>query len=736
MRILSFLHISLVAFLLSGMGYCTRDGYEGPEARLLVKEYGTPDSKYTSEVSVYLNGYKGAKVMIDINTNYQWFVDNPSFYAIPSWCQVSVPSGLIPTGFVTDKTLIFTDKGDNLHPFVEKFDLILRHSQDPNLKVTVHVYRNTAAAVFDVFDSGAGALIQAFKSAPNGRLDVPGNGGEILFELHTDRDWQLVLRPTGTNRSEHIMDAPTGWIEAIEIDGVPLPMADFETYGVASGVLPVSATPPDVRTIKIVVKENTSARYPRYAEMELKGVDGNLEGFNAIKIPIVQATAEAYLIFTNTATTPAGWFADYTYSVNVPALNPDGTANDLSFILYSESNRNWKVASTDYTPAGGGWVSVAPDHGDLNTTVAPIPPLSTLLTFAVAPNPSLTETRVATLTFTGEHVVLGATVQDLVKEFTVTQPPKVQYWYCDVAGPYNFTCDQSGPAGAQAFTIVSNHPWRIVATGGDSGIFTVSPNIDNSSVSNVSQTIYVYPTVNNTTSGAYSATYDIECNGVVEGSFTVSQGAFIPTVTMDPSNPVLAGTLPHARWMTFTTNFEVSSVSGVGDLAMSSLTLASLVNGSYTYNVVAGAGDNPYDYQVNKTFNVVPVNSGYGVQTGTVVQDARWYFSGIPASMGFNRGTKVIVDIRPGRQEFYVNGYFGGHNWAVSLSEAGNDVAWLAVFSFGTADSQNALSGGALGARIYVQPRAMPGVYKVWTAVFSVPNSYMTWTLTITQTTT
>ena len=326
MRILTLIHILLIAILLSAMGYCSRDVFEGPEPRLLVKEYGAPDSKYASEVTVYLNGHKGSQAWVDINTNYQWCVDDYSFHMIPGWCQVSIPSGSLITGFVTDKTLIFTDKGDNLHPFVEKFDLTLRNSQDPNVKVTIHIYRNVANDVFDVFDYGAITIISAFKAKPGSKIGINGDGQNLLFELHTSKEWKLIIRPTGVNKEE-IVD----WID-VEIDGAPAPISTFGTYGIVTGPISLSATPPDIVPIKLTIQANPSDRYPRTAEIELLATTTG-EGVSSIKIPITQQPRGAILSLSKAGASPV----DYTlsgdastgYTIEVPALNPNNVKNNI-----------------------------------------------------------------------------------------------------------------------------------------------------------------------------------------------------------------------------------------------------------------------------------------------------------------------------------------------------------------------------------------------------------------------
>ena len=180
MRNLTFLHISLMIIILSGMGFCTRDAFEGPAARLLVKEHGAPDSKYVSELNVYLGGYKGASVTIDVNTNYQWYIENSSFYSIPNWCSVTTSAGPVYSGMVTSNTVTFTDKGDNMHPFVQMFTLVLCNSSDGSVKAKVHVYRNRVGELLEVLDHSTGVAPGQYN---------PDSGGEtILFDVYSSFD--------------------------------------------------------------------------------------------------------------------------------------------------------------------------------------------------------------------------------------------------------------------------------------------------------------------------------------------------------------------------------------------------------------------------------------------------------------------------------------------------------------------------------------------------------------------
>ncbi|MCL1974160.1 MAG: hypothetical protein FWG54_05010 [Bacteroidetes bacterium] len=131
----------MIALQSSGLGFCTRDYYEGLEPRLSVQTCGAPDSQYANECTVYLSGVAGSAASIDVNTNHPWYIDDLSLYTVPNWCSISLPSGLL-TGYVTDKTLTFTDKGNNLAPFVQTFDLTLCNASDPKVNVTIHVIRN------------------------------------------------------------------------------------------------------------------------------------------------------------------------------------------------------------------------------------------------------------------------------------------------------------------------------------------------------------------------------------------------------------------------------------------------------------------------------------------------------------------------------------------------------------------------------------------------------------------
>jgi len=258
------------------MGFCTRDVFEGPAPRLLVKEYGAPDSHYKSAIDVYLDGNKGTNVTIDVNTNYQWYVDRPSFNTVPSWCNVTIPSGLV-AGYVTDKTITFTDRGDNIHPFPQMFTLILRNSVDPNVYVTINVYRNIKNEAFYVDNYMVDGLDYSGEFAAKRMVTLGAEVHELYFTLHTDQAWQLVVRPTGFNKTENVGD----WITEVSVASPPMTAA-------SAGInLFMESDQTGDFVIKVVCASNEAGFYPRFAEIELIGLIGT-EVVNTVKIPITQ----------------------------------------------------------------------------------------------------------------------------------------------------------------------------------------------------------------------------------------------------------------------------------------------------------------------------------------------------------------------------------------------------------------------------------------------------------------
>jgi len=448
MRFLTFLNASLIVFLLSGTGNCSRDVFDGPDSRLLVKEYGAPDSKYSSEVSVYLSGAKGSQFFVDVNANSQWFIDNTSFHSIPAWCQVTVPSGAQPTRSVSDKLLILTDMGDNLHPFVERFELVLRHTQNPNVCATIHIYRNIKDEEFYVGDHDGGTVIDGFEN--NGLISLGSGGQEFYFELYSDRAWQLTIRPVGFNKSEYVGN----WVTEASVP-------DLSLIAQPDGLnLQLTCGESGLSIIKVVCAPN-GGLYPLYAEIELSALSGG-EVVKVITIPLMQQTSHASFALYKTASP-----ADYTLIDDVLTLfdlNPNGSSDRFEVVLGSTSNRMW---SATLSASAAGWLTMYPaaSHIAPGETEVTQP-----ITFLIQPNASLTNSRTATVTFTSGN---GEGADDINYTLTVVQPAKTLVLEIDGVAMTDgdqvskiFSSSAAGSISQQITAIRSNHPWSITPLSG------------------------------------------------------------------------------------------------------------------------------------------------------------------------------------------------------------------------------------------------------------------------------
>ncbi|MDR2584964.1 MAG: hypothetical protein LBC84_01895 [Prevotellaceae bacterium] len=732
MRISSFIHLSLIAILTSGVGFCARDAYEGPDARLLVKQQGEPDSKYAKEATVYLNGAQGSAVTIDINTTNYWYIDKASFYSIPNWCEVSIPScfsiGIFAgavTGVVTDKTMTFTNKANNDHPFVQSFDLILRNNGNPNLTVKIHVVRNMMGQDLDLFDYD-GNFIEKYKEDKIKATQYPftpafilfagtgsGVGGEETrrFEVHTLRSWTLTVKPTGVNANEDV----SLWLSVGLLDGTATATPDGNGLSIsfstdATGEVPVWLT----------LLANTSTRYPRTAKIEIV-MDGGVGNISAKTLEIKQLTVSPYIVFEKDPGSPN--FGDFSYSdylLSVPALNPGNIPNDFEVWLVSESNRNWEAEIT----LGDDWVkAVTPTEANLTMGIDEV---AETIKFTIAPNPSLTVPRTAEVTFSGGMVIQGSPVNDLIRVLTIEQPVKLLHFVTNVSGPYNFAASNGGfQVGiTPSFTIEANHPWTIEAEGaGDHNMFTVSVMSDNPETVVRQQTIYVYPTIANETTNAYSATYIIKCNNIEQSRFTVTQDAFVPHCAITGGAPTVQFAGAGALWQAIT--FECNFAFSVPDIWWLEKSLVHNGGDSWTYNFRAVNNGNQSNLQSGRDdfLQIVADNPAYSSfnKSVSVSQDATWYLIANPTSFSFGSGS--FPNTAPGAASLSLSGYIGSQQWIGSHVGVGL-ITYNLTVSFPTVCT--------LPSTFNVRPGQYLTIFTAnWTITISVPNTDGSLNLTI-----
>ncbi|MCL2727100.1 MAG: hypothetical protein FWD56_01800 [Bacteroidales bacterium] len=536
--------MSLLIALLTGMGFCTRDFYEGPAPRLLVKEHGAPDSQYKDAIDVYLDGNKGSSVTIDVNTNYQWFLDRPTFNSIPIWCSVTTPSGLI-TGNVTDKTLTFTDRGDNVHPFPQMFTLILRNSANPSVYVTINVYRNIKNESFYVCDDSVGRnIIQDFTA--NGVILFNGGNHDVSFEVHADREWEITIRPTGVNRSE-----PVNWITATSSDG------DLGAL-IGNNLFLKPAAYDPIMGVRLEIDVNDSNRYPRTAEIEIKAMVAT-EGINSIVLFVRQQTANAYIELEKPSTYnpyPGTTYADYTfttdpYTIEIEALNPNiRSGDDFTILLDSRSNREWNAAIAYID--GAGWLSIDPATGkfpeDVNTDEVALP-----LALTFKPNTTYAD-RKAIITFTGIAGDLTPTV------VYITQKAKTPY--CNPDRTNLFFGPSATVANGQRINISSNEEWTIDLTGGSTAFdYSITGDRYNDREPGG---VYItfYPRAKNMDpNNAPTAEYTISYGDGFSQSFVINleQGPALPTVRVDLAGTFAIPQTTDALSGAWTPEYDVSS---------------------------------------------------------------------------------------------------------------------------------------------------------------------------------
>ncbi|MCL2738415.1 MAG: hypothetical protein FWE30_03105 [Bacteroidales bacterium] len=597
MKYLNLFHCFLLAILASGAGFCTRDYFEGPEPRLLVKAHGAPDNQYADRCTIYLNGDAGATATVDVNTNYRWYVDDRSLYTVPNWCTLSLPGGIL-TGNVTDKTLTFIAKSDNELPFVRYFDLVLRHTTDPGVTVTIRVIQNIKGDVFEVHDTPGGARAVVEERNNNGVVNFSGSVHTVSFAVHSSRDWKMAITPTGINREEDVSE----WITA-SLQGFGFNVATEDGFNLV-------LTPTDfdsVMEVVLSIDANESNRYSRTANIEILATTHAVE-VNSIIIPIRQQTADPYVTITPFLG-HKNW-NETSNTIEVPALHPNNIASSFEVLVNTKSNREW-TASISYEAAGDNWLSMNPTLGLIpfdaitDEVVQPV-------TFTVDPNPSLTQSRTAYVTITGNGLTETLTVVQSAKELVFNIS----------ATSIEFGASASGATAAQTFTITSNHPWSITGDAGSSG-FTFGPMSASPEVNEETVSITVFPNNPNTdVNNPKVAIYTISYGNGQSAAITVTQKRQLPKLELK-----IAGALPKSKTIaipgTFAIGHDVSTrPDWVGSIGLSGRTFT-----------VSGTACNPdFDNPRSYPFIVRNAATGEDMYEVVIIQDKRWWIRIVGAS--------------------------------------------------------------------------------------------------------
>ena len=430
----------------------------------------------------------------------------------------------------------------------------------------------------------------------------------------------------------YIQGTTADYVPVSNITGVPTTVTVGTEFTLTGTIVPTNATS---KTIVWSVKNQGTTALTMTTEQEFAYVDGILTPITHI---IYTPTAPGTVIFTATVKDGIATGTDYTQDFSIVVTAPSALSVSASSLSFSytggqqtfeiTSNTTWSVSSD------ASWLTVTPASGSNGGTIS----------VTATPNTG-TGSRTATVTVSGD----GVTAQTV----SITQDahvPSVTYSLALSATSLNFAA-----AGEQQnFTITSNTTWTVSSS---ASWLTVLP----ASGSN-NGTITVTAAANTSTSQR-TATVTVSGNGVAPQTISVTQGAYVPPVTL--SLTVSATSLNFAaageqQAFTITSNTTWSVSSSASWLTVS--TASGSNDGTITVTATANTSTS------QRTATVTVSGNGVTAQTVSVTQGA--YVPPVTLSLTVS-ATSLNFAAAGEQQNFTIT---SNTTWSVSSS-----ASWLTV---------------------------------------------------------